>query len=72
MSSSSVTLTKFSSMATIDGAAMTWQFTKSLRKRTYGAEMQVRSKSNNKRNRFQLQPAYLYTPYQVNSFRVKV
>lgn len=34
-SSSWVTLTKFSNMATIEGAAITWQLTKSDRKRTY-------------------------------------
>ena len=35
ISSSCVTLTKFSNMATIEGAAITWQFTRSDRKRTY-------------------------------------
>lgn len=35
-SSSWVTLTKFSNMATIEGAAITWQLTRSDRKRTYG------------------------------------
>lgn len=33
-SSSCVTLTKFSNMATIEGAAITWQLTRSDRKRT--------------------------------------
>ncbi len=41
MSSSCVTLTKFSNIATMDGAAMTWQFTRSQRKRTCSAHYEL-------------------------------
>lgn len=44
-SSSWVTLTKFSNMATIEGAAITWQLTKSDRKRTYNKQKMYEMKN---------------------------
>lgn len=70
MSSSCVTLTKFSNIATMDGAAMTWQFTRSQRKRTCSAHYELNIKTYNKVDAFVLQ--MINSTNQANGLRVKV